>query len=102
LGANNVSGLSFTIDDEDALTAEAREQAINDAEEKAEELADQLGVSLVRIVGFNEGGGGYPVQYARAEMTMMALDEGAVGSAPSLPVGENKISSFVTITYEIR
>lgn len=58
LGASNVSGLSFTIDDEDQLQADAREKAIDDAREKAEELASQLGVSIVRIVGFNENGGG--------------------------------------------
>lgn len=102
-GATHVSGLSFTIDDEDALKAQARGDAIKDAEEKAEKLADQLGVTLVRIVGFSENGGGYypPIAYmARDSKASMggAMQE----SAPELPVGENKISSNVSITYEIR
>ena len=105
LGANNVSGLNFTIDDEDALKAEARAKAITDAEGKAEELAEQLGVSIVRIVGFNEDGGGYPIMYAKRE-SMMAMDAsgmgGAVPPSPELPMGENKIVSNVTITYEIQ
>ena len=102
-GAFNVSGLSFTIDEEDKLKSEARAKAIDDAEGKAQELADQLGVSLVRIVGFSEDGGGYPI-YAKREMTMALSDGGApaLASAPSIPTGENKITSNVTITYEIR
>ena len=101
-GVSNVSGLSFTIDDEDELKADAREMAIDDAKEKAETLARDLGVDLVRIVGFNEGGGGYPEpMYARAES--LAFDSAVGGSvAPELPVGENKITSNVTVTYEIR
>jgi len=101
LGASNVSGLSFTIDDEDDLKRDAREQAIADAEEKAQALARDLGVDLVRIVGFSEGGLGYqpPIAYARMETVAMDSVGGAV---PELPLGENKITSQVTITYEIR
>ena len=35
-GASEVSGLSFTIDDEDALNAQARDEAIADAQKKAD------------------------------------------------------------------
>lgn len=103
-GATTVSGLSFTIDDEDELHAEARADAIEDAEEKAEELAGQLGVTLVRIVGFSEDGNGYyPTPYLKREVMTMAADSAMGGAvAPELPMGENKIQSNVTITYEIR
>ena len=56
LGASNISGLNFSIDDEDELKKEANELAINDAKEKAEILADNLGVKLVRIINFSESG----------------------------------------------
>jgi uncharacterized protein YggE len=101
LGASSVSGLSFTIDDQDALEAEARGEAIDDARIKAAELAKQLNVKLVRVVGFSENGN-YPIFYAK-EMSV-ADGRGGMGGAPApeLPVGENKISSNVTVTYEIR
>ena len=101
LGVTNVSGLDFTIDDEDALQQEARKKAIDDAKEKAEMLADDLGVTLVRIVNFNESGEQpYPIYYGKAEALGMGGADRAV--PPAVPVGENKIVSNVSITYEIR
>ena len=104
LGASSVSGLSFELDksDQSAKEAEARGKAIDDAREKAEALAKQLGVSLVRIVGFSENGN-YPMYYAKAEMSMATDGRGgAPAPAPEIPVGENKITSNVSVTYEIR
>lgn len=104
LGASSVSGLSFTIDDQKALEAEARGKAIDDARKKAEELAKQLGVELVRVVGFSEDGGGR-YYAAKAVMAMDSAMGGAMNEmapAPELPVGENKIMSNVNVTYEIR
>ncbi|MBI2610590.1 SIMPL domain-containing protein [Candidatus Kaiserbacteria bacterium] len=102
LGASSVSGLSFTIDDEDALKREARGQAIEDARTKAAELAKQLNVRLVRIIGFSESEGGYPpIPYAYGRGgDMVAMEAKAI--APEIPVGENKIVSNVSVTYEIR
>jgi len=102
-GASEVSSLSFTIEDEDALKAEAREQAIAEARAKADQLADQLGVKVVRVVGFSEDSYGYPPMpyYSRGGVAMDAAQEVKL-SAPELPAGENKITSSVNITYEIR
>jgi len=101
LGASQVSGLSFTIDDEDELKAEARNMAIEDAQTKAAELANQLNVQLVRIVGFYENDYGYPVPYAYGMGGDVAIRAEAVKVAPEIPVGENKIVSSVSVTYEI-
>lgn len=104
LGATNVSGLSFTIDDEEVLQAEARGMAIEEANAKAEELADQLGVKLVRIVNFSENGYYPPTPYAygRGGLAMDSAVAQEAKMAPDLPVGENRIVSNVSITYEIR
>ncbi|MDO8521713.1 MAG: SIMPL domain-containing protein [bacterium] len=100
-GATEVSSLSFTIDDEDALKADARDKAIAQAKEKAEVLAKSLGVSLVRVVGFSEGGDGGPIYYAKS--SVMGMGGGPETSpTPDIPVGQNKIVSNVNIVYEIR
>ncbi|HVU75687.1 MAG TPA: SIMPL domain-containing protein [Candidatus Paceibacterota bacterium] len=99
-GASQVSGLSFTIDDQDALEAQARGKAIDDAKAKADALAKQLGVRIVRVVGFSENGN-YPVPYYAKTMAAGAsLDSQA--AVPELPVGQNKITSNVSVTYEIQ
>ncbi len=99
-GVDNISGLTFSVDKEDVVLKEARVKAINDAEASAKQLAKDLGVSLVRIVGFSENGGGYPVPmlYSKAEVSVAGADR----FTPELPTGMNKITSNVTITYEIR
>lgn len=104
-GASEVSGLSFTIEDEDALKSEAREKAIAEAREKADQLARQLGVSVVRVVGFYEDSyAPMPYGYGKGGMAMdVAMSARAEAApAPELPTGENKIVSNVNVTYEIR
>jgi uncharacterized protein YggE len=98
-GATNLSGLMFTVDDEDALQAAAQAEAIADAQAKAQVLADSLGVSLVRLVGFYEDQAGpYPVPYGMGGDMMMR--EEAV-KAPELPAGESELVRRVTLTFEV-
>src|SRR3989338_2376618 len=52
-GANQVSQLSFEIDNPDALKSEARAKAIADAKSKANELKSQVGISLGKIINFS-------------------------------------------------
>ncbi|MBT3282855.1 SIMPL domain-containing protein [bacterium] len=100
LGASNISGLNFTIDDEDDLQESARKIAIEDAQAKAKQLAKDLDVKLVRVVNFSEFGSSPRFKtFAVAEMASL---DNAGGGIPEIPVGENKITSNVSITYEIR
>lgn len=100
-GATNISGLSFTVDDESNLKAEAREAAIADAKEKAGILAGELGVRLVRIMSYYEEEG-YGMPYAYEGGDMMSAKSEAASMAPSLPTGENETKSVVSITFEVR
>ncbi len=100
LGVSDLSGPNFTIDDEDALKAQARKEAIEEAREKAKVLAKDLGVSLGKVVTFSESEDyPRPMMYAKSMDAGMAVAE----SAPAqIPKGENTITSDVTITFEIR
>ena len=102
LGASNVSGLDFSIDEEEKLKKEARGLAIEDARENAKTLAKNLGVKLVRIINFSESGY-FPVYY-REKFSADAVSLGMGGDSPTpeIPSGENKITSQVSIVYEIR
>lgn len=99
-GATNISGISFTIDDEDALLEEARALAITDAKAKAKTLSKELGVKLVRVVSFYDNSGGGMPYYA--EVGMGGDMRASSAPAPSVPMGENRIRSNVTVIYQIR
>lgn len=102
-GATNVSGLQFTIDDETELQDAARSEALADAQQKATELAAELDMSLDRLVGYHEGGGGQPVPYGMGgdgAMDRAVMEESM--AQPSLPTGESTITSRVTLTYQLR
>ncbi len=100
-GAMNVGGLMFTIDDEESLKTKAREAAIADAQAKAKDLADKLGVKIVRMNGYWEDQGSYPMYYG-GDMARNSMKTESTAVAPDLPLGENTISSMVHITYEVR
>ncbi|MCX6735890.1 MAG: SIMPL domain-containing protein [Candidatus Parcubacteria bacterium] len=102
-GATNVSGLNFTIDKKKEVEADARNKAIQDAQKKADVLAKNLGVKLTRVINFSEGQA--PTPYYGMGGGMMKTASFAIAEdtpAPSIPVGENKFTSNVTITYEIQ
>jgi len=99
-GSNNIGSLSFEIDEPEKLQAEARIKAIENAKEKADALANQLGVKLGRIISFSENtGSSYPPSYY--DYGMGGTGAAAEKAAPSIQTGENEINMTVSISYEI-
>ncbi len=99
-GATNIGGLNFMVEHEDTVQAIARKAAIDKATAKANQLAKDLGVSIVRIVSFNEGGN-YPMYYGGG-MAVKTMSADAGAPAPAVTPGQNKYTSNVTIVYEIK
>lgn len=100
LGLNQISSLSFEIDKPDELEQEAREDAIKEAKEKAETMADAAGVKLGRIISFSE--------YTNSPSSIYQKSYEALGMggatdevAPSIEAGSTEIDINVSITYEI-
>lgn len=98
-GVTDVSGLTFTVDNQDTVKDQARDLAIQDAKAQAQVLAKGLGVRLYKITSFSESGVS-PIYYGAAAKMMDSVSPSSV--APQVLVGENKITSNVSITYEIR
>jgi len=101
-GATGMSSVSFTVDDPEKITNEAREEAIAQAKEKAETLADQLGVRLVRVVSYSDNSDGGIMPYYREGVGMGGVTVAQDVKAPTIPTGENKVRVVVNVTYEIR
>src|SRR5690606_21402064 len=74
-GANYIGGITFTIADPQALAAEARALAMDDARSRASQLAELAGVELGAVTAVSELGSGpigaYPTN-ARYEMAAMS------------------------------
>jgi uncharacterized protein YggE len=94
-----VQSISFTIDDTTALRSEAREEAVTDAQAKAEELATLVGVSLGKPTYISESISTpyYPQTY---------WDRGLGYAEEAAPVteisaGELEVVVNVYITYAI-
>ncbi len=102
LGARNVSGISFTFDDESELVAQAREKAIQDARENARRLAKNLGVSLGRIVTFREHRVGIPHPFLAGGILREASMDTVAPLSPDIAIGENRIVVNVEIVFTIR
>lgn len=100
-GANQAGSVSFTIDDPELLQAQAREEAIADAKQKAEKLAADLGVSLGDLQGFWEDQGSYPMYMERAVMMDSSGKGGGAPMAPPIPAGEQEVNVNVNLTYRI-
>lgn len=105
--ATNINGPRFEIDDMSELETTARQDAIEDARSKAEELTKGLGVKLGKVVDFYEDQGGYYPEpmYARAYDSVgsadMFMEESALPNV-DVPLGEDSITARVTVTYKIK
>lgn len=101
-GVQNIQGLNFTVDAVEKFKTEARTKAIADAKSKAEKIAKDLGVTLVRVTSFYDStDNNVPMYYGKGG-DMMATSVSAPMAAPEISRGEQMVTSNVTITYEIR
>lgn len=101
-GVNQISSFNYGIEDPESPRNEARAEAFRLAHAKAGAMADQVGVSLARVITFSESfGGGYPMPYYY-ERAVMSMDGKGGDNAPSLEPGEEEVTVSVSVTYELR
>ncbi len=93
-----IDNLRFTIDDPSALEDEARQEAVAEARQRAETLADAAGVGLGKARTISESGGSIPDAF-RFE----AADFAAAGEIDDTPieVGELEVQVSVQIVYDL-
>lgn len=100
VGANNVSGLQFTIDDKEVYIDQARDEALSKIAKKARAISRSLGVDMIGIASYNEyeAGGGQP------PMMMSASKEVGMGggAAPTIEPGSTDVLMNVSVVFEIR
>jgi len=98
VGANTISALTFSLDDETRQKAEteARQKAVDAAKQKAQSLAEAAGIRLGRIIDISESYTGSPIPYLKAQAEGIRSGD----NETVLPVGENEIRISVILSYE--
>jgi uncharacterized protein YggE len=88
-----VRSLSFSIEDPSKLQAQARELAVKQARERAEQLARPAGVDIGRVISISEGVASTPIQPQAA----FAIPAPRTGE-PATPIQTGELEVVVNVT----
>lgn len=93
-GGNNtrINSVSYSIEDDSKLVADARARAFEDARTRAQQYAQLSGLSLGKIISISESSGG---------TTPVPSMPGAMASAVPLQPGQQTVSFAVTAIWEL-
>ncbi|HPS40794.1 MAG TPA: SIMPL domain-containing protein [Candidatus Woesebacteria bacterium] len=100
-GVNYVYGPNFSLDDSSTLGDELLPEAVNNAREKANSIANANNQKVGKIISLTEGSNSYPIYSARDQMLAATSKTSEAIVNPELEVGSSKISKSVTVTFEL-
>jgi uncharacterized protein len=96
-GATQLYGLSFDLEDRSALESEARTDAMQDAQARAEQYASLIGAQLGDIVVVAETNFGGPIPFFAYDQAA----EGRGGGGAFVQPGQTEVQVQVQVTYRI-
>lgn len=93
-GGNTIQGIRFEISDSEAALAQAREAAVNDARNRAEQLTNLLGTQLGDVLTIIEFGGSAP--------SAIQFDQ-AIAESAAVPVaaGSQVVEVSIQVTWQL-
>jgi uncharacterized protein YggE len=97
-GANSIYGVSFSVENPQALLDKAREQAMQNAKAHATQLASAGGASIGDVLVISENVGAQPIPMPMAA----ARAEGAPSAAVPVQPGEQSFSVDVQVTFGLK
>jgi len=100
-GSNNIANIRFSLKDDSVAKTEARKEAIKDARQKAQTMAEGAGLKLGRILVMGEGVN-YNMSYSNeVQATSSGAFTGASVSGAIVQSGQQRITASVNMVYEI-
>ena len=95
-GANNVYGINFSVEDRETAVAEARQLAIEDAQAKAQAIAEEAGVELGDLINISVSSSDMPITYFDAK--------GGAYAEAAVPIAAGTLAIVMqaNLTYEIQ
>ncbi|HSM25344.1 MAG TPA: SIMPL domain-containing protein [Anaerolineaceae bacterium] len=97
-GANQIYGISFDVEDRKQAEADARRLAIQDATEKAQELAGLTGITLGEILNISVYSNGSPQPVFDAKGGGYAMPQ----SAAPIAAGQMIITADANLVYTLK
>jgi uncharacterized protein len=97
-GVNNVNGVTYQSSRLKELKEEARKLAALSAKDKASQLAAPLGVTVGQPYSIQENS---VYENPRPMMAAMAMERSMDSNAPTIALGEIKVTSSVTVSFEL-
>ena len=98
-GANTIQRLVFTLKDEQSAQLQALRLASVKANAKAEEMANALGLKIVKVLSVTEGERGVrPIVMPQARTTQM---EATTAAPTPVEAGTIEVRSSVSLTAEV-
>lgn len=97
-GANNIFGVNFSVDDASQVAADARAEAIANAEQKAQNLAELTGLQLGNVISVSEiigSRGGFYAGTGLASASQAGLGGGGGPIAP----GQLNVNVQLEVVY---
>lgn len=102
-GANELQGIQFTFQDEEASLDAARAQAIQTARTRADRYAEAAGMRVARVVSIVEPGASLPPpDYRRDGGGYLAAEQSAANASSPINPGALDNRTTVTVVYELR
>lgn len=96
-GANQIQGINFSFKDIDKWRAVARRNAIEKAQDKANQLAADAHLRLGRLINVSESGNASPMPVLFGAANLQAKSV-----APTIEPGTQEIEEMLTLQYEVR
>jgi uncharacterized protein len=97
-GSNNVQNIRFALRDEQIPRNQALREAVLNARQDADALADALGLKVVRVLFVDEGSPAVEPVYPRGRVFAQAM---AVPAPTPVETGSLDVSATVTLTVEV-
>jgi hypothetical protein len=109
-GATNLGGVEFRVDDIREYRKQGREMAVRNARERAEQIADAMGVRIVQVKSIEETTSDYPPRrwpwwesrrYSMMSQAVAYVSPDMFSEEPEIALGTFPITAGVSVAFEI-
>ena len=98
-GSTSISGPTFVVDDQSKYETIARASALADAKQKADSLAQTLGLHIDQVVGYSESTDGAVVPPMPYTMDLKSVAGSVASPTPEISAGSQELTMHVNVTY---